>query len=494
MEKILQQQREELTKQVDEMTTAKLKILSAQAEGLRGILESLVNGCDHIERQDNNEARDLIMKRSFRKSVENTKISMEPDALNDLEFIRGESVKELLTTLGEITESGPCAFQSVASGAGTLAYQMQSQRGMKFTVATRSRQGQVVQRGGERVSVKIDDRLEPEWNVEDGGDGSYRVEYRLKGDLKNERAFRLFVKLNNKDIKGSPFTVPIRKDYNYVVDRSLQGIGLVSGGVIDGEFMYVALYSQNQIVKVRRDTGAQEQRIPVNGQPYGMVIDGDLLYVCLYNTHYIGVYRKETGAQERMMGGPGVFTNPVGLAQDGDNLFVTEHLGHRVQVVRKENATTVRRIEDNTLRSPFGVLLDEQFVYISSNTGNHVKVYTKDGLALVRTVGEGGGQFLQSPISLAQEDDILFVGCNGNNIVQLYRKGTFEALGTIHNVNQPYGACMHESFLYMCCMGISAVTVYRPSYLDPSPHAAKGGEVEFAEAAPMHDMVDYGDY
>jgi sugar lactone lactonase YvrE len=158
------------------------------------------------------------------------------------------------------------------------------------------------------------------------------VEYRLRADLKEPRAFRLFVKLNNKDIKGSPFSVPIRKDYNYVVDRSLQGIGLVSGGIIDGEHMFVALYSQNQIVKVRRDNGAQEQRIPVNGQPYGMVIDGDLLYVCLYNTHYIGVYRKDTGAQERMMGGPGVFTNPVGLAQDGELLYVTEHLGHRVQV------------------------------------------------------------------------------------------------------------------------------------------------------------------
>jgi hypothetical protein len=174
-------------------------------------------------------------------------------------------------------------------------------------------------------------------------------------------------------------------------------------------------------------------------------------------------------------------------------------MGGVAQIVRKDNATTVRRLEDNTLRSPFGILLDDQFVYISSNTGNHVKVYTKDGLNLVRTVGEGGGQFLQSPISLTHEDDILFVGCNGNNIVQLYRKGTFEALGTIHNVNQPYGACMHESFLYMCCMGISAVTVYRPSYLDPSPHAVKGGEpgavADIAgEAAPMQDMVDYGDY
>jgi hypothetical protein len=47
-------------------------------------------------------------------------------------------------------------------------------------------------------------------------------------------------------------------------------------------------------------------------------------------------------------------------------------------VVRKENATTLRRLEDNTLRSPFGILLDEQHVYISSNTGNHVKVCAKE--------------------------------------------------------------------------------------------------------------------
>lgn len=130
--------------------------------------------------QDTNEARDLIMKRSFRKSVENTKVSMEPDALNDLEFVARDAVKELLSSLGEVTESGPCAFNSVASGAGILAYQMQSQRGMKFTVMTKSRQGQSVARGGEKVLVRIDEKLEPEWEVEDGGDGSYRVEYRLK--------------------------------------------------------------------------------------------------------------------------------------------------------------------------------------------------------------------------------------------------------------------------------------------------------------------------
>ena len=296
LERLLHQQREDLLKQVDDTTTTKLKILSAQAEGLKAILESLVNGCDHIERHDTNEARDLIMKRSFRKSVENTKISMDPDALNDLEFVSRDAVKELLSTLGEVTESGPCAFNTVASGPGVLAYQMQSQRGMKFAITTKSRQStvrvlsadqpperpksrsrgsglsdllppgrttdpltrslcplsfplppQVVSRGGERIMVRIDEKLEPEWEVEDGGDGSYRVEYRLKADLKDQRAFRLFVKLNNKDIKGSPFNVPISKDYNYVVDRSLQGIGLVSGGVIDGEFMFVALYSQNQV-------------------------------------------------------------------------------------------------------------------------------------------------------------------------------------------------------------------------------------------------------
>jgi hypothetical protein len=143
LEKLLLQQREELLRQVDDTTTQKLKVLSAQAEGLRSILESLVNGCDHIERHDTNEARDLIMKRSFRKSVENTKISMEPDALNDLEFVARDPVREVLSTLGEVTESGPCAFNTGASGAGILAYQMQSQRGMKFLVTTKSRQGQV---------------------------------------------------------------------------------------------------------------------------------------------------------------------------------------------------------------------------------------------------------------------------------------------------------------------------------------------------------------
>lgn len=476
LESVLQHQREEMLKQVDETTTRKLKILSAQAEALRGILESLVNGVDHLERHDTNEARDLLMKRAFRKSVGNTHWSLEPDALNDLEFVAREAMNELLTSLGEVTESGPSAFNTTAGGPGVLAYQMQSQRGMKFTVTAKSRSSLVVNKGGDRVSIKVDEKLEPEWRVRDGGDGTYEVEYRLKGDLiREQRAFRLFVRMNDKDIQGSPFTVPVRKDYNYVVDRSLQGIGLVSGGIIDGEFMYVALYSQNQIVKVRRDTGAQEQRIPVNGQPYGMAVDEECLYVCLYNTHSVGIYNKETGAQEGMLGGPGVFVNPVGLAVDGEELFVTEHAAHRLQVVRKRDGTPVRRLEDPTLRSPFGLLLDETCVYISSNTGNHVKVYSKETLQLVQTVGEGGGQFLQSPISLTQEDDILFVGCNGNNLVQLYRKGTFEALGTIHNVNQPYGAATHDNFLYLCCMGVSAVTVLRPSFLDPSPHAPKGG-------------------
>lgn len=481
LEAVLQQQRNELLKRVDETTTSKLKILSAQAEALRCILESLVNGVDHLERHDTNEARDLLMKRAFRKSVENTHLSMEPDALNDLEFVAREETQDLLGSLGEVAESGPCAFNTTAGGPGVLAYQMQAQKGMKFTVSARSRTSLPVTRGGERVSIKVDKNLNPEWQVEDVGNGTYEVEYRLNSDrLRDERSFRLFVRLNSKDIQGSPFTVPVRKDYNYVVDRSLQGIGLVSGGIIDGDYIFVALYSQNQIVKVRRDTGAQEQRIPVNGQPYGMCVDGQLLYVCLYNTHYVGVYNKETGAQERMLGGPGVFMNPVGLAQEGEELFITEHVAHRLQVVRKDDGTPIRRLEDATLRSPFGLLLDEQHIYISSNTGNHVKVYSKGTLNLVHTVGESGGQFLQSPISLTQEDDILFVGCNGNNLVQLYRKGTFEALGTIHNVNQPYGACTHKNFLYLCCMGVSAVTVLRPSFLDPSPHAPKVVTVPFA--------------
>lgn len=407
-------------------------------------------------------------------------------------------VKEYLTSFGEVTESGPCALNTVALGSGITTYHTMAQRGMSFTVAVNNRNDERVMRGGDMVSVRAEERLQPEVNIDDVGDGTYHVEYKLKADLKDEKNFRMRVRLNNKDIKGSPFMVPIRRDYVYVVDGTLQGIGLVSGGVIDGEFMYVALYSQNQVVKVRRETGAQEQRIPVNGQPYAMVIDGDLLFVCLYNTHFVGVYNKETGAMIRMMGGPGVFTNPVGMAQDGEFLYVTEHLGHRVQMVRKANGTTVRRINDDTLRSPFAVLLDDEYIYISSNTGNHVKVYTKENLQLIRTVGEGGGTFLQSPISLTMDEDILFVGCNGNNIVQLYRRGTFEALGTIHNVNQPYGAVTHEHLVYVCCMGASAVLIYRPSYMEATEKSLRPAEIDLITdgAPPIEDegSFDGGDY
>ena len=486
---IVKDQKKLLLEQVEDITESKLKILCAQAESLRTILESLVNGCEHLESEDSNEARDLIMKRLFRKSVNNNKLSLTPESQNDLGFIPREKILSILTTLGEVSESGLAAFQSCAEGGGINSYYALAPNGVSFTITTKTRSGDLVRNGGAKISIQIADQYQPQINIVDKEDGTYQVSYLLQEieKLSQERSFQMRVFVNKKDIAGSPFQVMIRRDYNYILHRNLMGIGLVSGGVIDNEFMYVALYSQQQVVKVRIATGVQEQRIAVDGQPYAMVVEEDLLFVCLYNTHWVGAYNKNTGELVRRMGGPGQLINPVGMAMEGNTLYVTEHFGHRVHALDKNTGNTIeeRCINDNTLASPFAIHLDDNFIYVSSNTGNHIKVYHKEHLTLERTVGNEIGTFLQSPISLAMDDDILFVGCNGNNIVQLYRKGTFEPLGTIHNVMQPYSATTHEKLLYVCCMGNSQVSIYKPSYLD--------GEIgEGTNALEAVDMNAYG--
>ena len=73
-----------------------------------------------------------------------------------------------------------------------------------FVVETRTRDDKPKGKGGEsdNFSIEVAGPGEPEASLEDVGDGDYRVTY----SLPERGTYKVAVKINGRNIKGSPFT------------------------------------------------------------------------------------------------------------------------------------------------------------------------------------------------------------------------------------------------------------------------------------------------
>ena len=297
--------------------------------------------------------------------------------------------------------------------------------------------------------------------VEDKGDGTYRVEFKCVPSNHSELA----VTMNGDHIKGSPVKVEIcypntikQEIRDPQKKRILRALSVTRSGsllVADSENKEICIFDgKSRLLQIFRVKDAvsyldgvteisdgniavsdyDNKRITVYtrngvlvrkfgsdrlGGPSGLAVNNEgLLFVAAYHSHKVCVY-SEDGEFQYSFGSkgsqPGEFNSPeqICISQDG-LVYVSDRNNNRVQVFQQDGCF-VRQFGDNVLNKPTGLgLTRDGHIVVASQNSHKLSIFTLSGECVheVKDVG------LESPYGVAIDDNgFIFVTHGGNSSI-----------------------------------------------------------------------------
>ena len=424
------QQSETLKGDVQKFADGLIKTIQAKMQNIidavenqtKKSLESLTAKRGEIQRQikiieSSLEEADKLLKRSTTAEIVQLKKTLQTifEGVNEREpivhdsrtlqtfvFVENQKMHDIVNSEDIGFLEGPAyrtkARESLAEGEGLKEGTVG--RKAQFNSITRNAERKQGYDKRDRVTVEIKDEQEQECvtevRIDDNKDGTYNVMYypRKQGTLK------IFVRVNGKDIRGSPFTVTIKPFHvKPVLSFGKEGSG-------DGMFK----------------------------NPFGVAVtDRDEIMVADCKNHRVQVF-DSNGAFLRSFGhegqNAGELNIPTGIATDKDrNIFVAEYGTHRVQIFSWEG----RRLGsfggpgslDSQLNGPRGLSLDSTGNVIVADSGNKlIKIFTPDGRFVMKIGGHGS---FRDPVHCIQCGECFIVSDYMEHCIKVFnREGHFQ--------------------------------------------------------------------
>ena len=423
------QQSEIATRDVQRFADGLIKTIQAKMQNIitavenqtKKSLESLKAKRSAIQQQINAtesslKEADKLLKRSTTAEVVQLKKSLQtifhgfnetepivhdPSSLKTFGFVKNQKMLDVVNgeELGFLEEGNRTKpSESLAEGEGlkegTVA------RKAQFNLITRNAKRKQGYDEKDRVTVEFKDEQGQECvtevKVEDMKDGTYNVSFypRVQG------TFKLYVKVNEEHIRGSPFTTSV-KPFHVKPDLSFgkQGSG-------DGMFQY----------------------------PLGVAVtDKDEILVADSENHRVQVF-DSNGTFLRSFGhkgeNAGEFNLPFGIAIDKDRkIFIADHDNHRVQIFSWEGrhlgSFGGKGSLDSQLSYPWGLSLDSTGNVIVADTGNKlIKIFTPDGRFVMKIGGQGS---FSDPVHCVQCGEYFIVSDSTEHCIKVFnREGHFQ--------------------------------------------------------------------
>ena len=309
-----------------------------------------------------------------------------------LDIVQGEEIG--LLKEGYRTKARETLAEGEGLKEGTVG------RKAQFNLITRNAEGKQGHDERDRVTVEIKDEQGQERvtevKVEDIKDGTYNVSFypRVQG------TFKLYVKVNEEHIRGSPFTTSVKPFHVKPV------LCFGEKGSDDGMFKF----------------------------PKGMAVtDKDEILVADCENHRVQVF-DSNGTFLRSFGHKGENAGgskyPFGIAINKDrNIFVADKNNHRIQILSWEGrhlgSFGGKGSLDSQLSNPWGLSLDSTGNVIVADTGNKlIKIFTPDGRFVMKIGGQGS---FSNPVHCVQCGEYFIVSDLSEHCIKLFnREGHFQ--------------------------------------------------------------------
>ena len=368
------------------------------------VIESSLEDADKLfQRSTNAEVVQLkkTLRTIFKEADQAEDIAQDPETHEALAFIKNQKMLDIVNgeEIGSIEKPHRTkSSESVAEGEGLKEGIVA--RKARFNLITRNAERKQGYDEHDRVTLEFKDEQERECvtevKVEDMKDGTYNVCFypRVQG------TFKLYVKVNEENISGSPFTTSVKPFHvKPVLSFGEKGSG-------DGMFKYpkgVAVTDKDEIVVADQ----------LNDRVQVFDSNGTFL-------RFFGHQGENTGE----------FKHPFGITINKDkNIFVADNGNHRIQILSWEG----RHLDsfggqgslDSQLSRPWGLSLDSNGNVIVADAGNKlIKIFTPDGRFVMKIGGQGS---LSYPVHCVQCGEYFIVSDRGEHCIKVFnREGHFQ--------------------------------------------------------------------
>ena len=391
---------ENKTKKSLERLTAKRREIQHQIN----ITESSLDEADKLLKRSTT-AEIVQLKKSlptiFQGVDQTVPIVYDSSSQEALVFVENQKMQDTVNMeeigfLEEANRTNP--IESLAEGEGLKEGTVG--RKAQYNLITRNAEKKQLYDERNRVTIEIKDEREQECvtavRIDDNKDGIYNVSYYpiIQGTIK------LYVKVNEVHIRGSPFTVIVKPFYV----RPLLSFGQHGSG--EGMLKH----------------------------PLGVAVnDKEEIVVADSNNHRVQVF-DSNGTFLRSFGhkgeNAGEFKNPTGIAINKDrNILVSEYYNHRVQIFSWEGrhlgSFGGQGSVDSQLDHPWGLSLDSTGnVIVADRIHKLIKIFTPDGRFVMKIGGQGSFSF---PAHCVQCGEYFIVSDSSEHCIKVFnREGHFQ--------------------------------------------------------------------
>ena len=429
----LQEQKEELKKELHEVTKQKKKVVSVQLEQIEythAQLKSVKELNNAVKNGSDQEA--LFMKKQVTENIKRltdfyNKLNTKPVEVAIVHFVPVKEYEHSFPQFGHVLYGYPDPEKTeVVIPNWMLAGKVRVQ------VTTKDHDG-YRSRGDDQVTVEAQAKVGGAIPVviEDNKDGSYIATFipTQTGEVK------LSVSIGGKHIQGSPFSYPPLIIPSKVINddgRMGQPWGIAFGkdgvwAVADHSNHCVYIFdAQDQLI---RKFGTKGNGNGEFDRPSGLAFDDDnnLYVACRYN-HRVQKFNinSEFLFQFGSMGtGNGQLDCPLGITVHNKKVYVADQCNHRISVFQADGKFCQTIGQSCELNCPFDVVVNNNNQLLVANLyGNCISVFALDGshVSRIGTQGSSRGQ-MSGPCSLTIDMyGIILVTERENNRVSVFSK------------------------------------------------------------------------
>ena len=387
----LQQQRDELKKELYEVSRQKKKEVTLQLEQMehaQAQLESIKELNGAMKNGSDQEA--LLMKKQVVDDVKRisdsyNKLSAQPVQSATMEFLSVEEYKRSIPQFGYFDDVCPMKCKT------DIPEMVFKGRKVDFRIVTKDQCNHLYHKGGSQVVIQSQSNREDVTPVEvkDNKDGSYSASFVANqvGEVK------LSVFIKGQQIKGSPFNIKVC-----------------------GKYIYSTI---NKPSKVVNEGGRM-------GEPCGIAFGRDGTWAVTDDTnHCVWIFDREDQLVRKFGTygtGNGEFNSPYGIAFDANNhLYVTDHMIHRVQKFDMNGVYLfhfgTRGSDNGQLYHPLDIIVHNGKLYVTEYNNHRISVFQLDG-QFSHTIGSG---HLSNPHYIAvSTNNQLLIANRGHHCISIF--------------------------------------------------------------------------
>ena len=417
----LQQQRDELNKELHEACRQKKKEVTlqlehmehtqAELESIKELNGAMKNGSDQeallMKKQVVDDVKRILLSDSYNK------LDTQPVKSATMEFVPVEEYKKSMPQFGHLSHGDVCP---VNCEADLSQYVFEGK--VKFQVVTRDKTNHLCHKGGSEVVIQAQSSRGDVTPVEvkDNKDGSYSASFVANqvGEVK------LSVIIKGQQIKGSPFNVKVHGKYT-TIDKPSKVVN--EGGrmgtpwaiAFGRDGMWAVTDSTNHCLWIFDKEDQLIRKFGSNGKgngqfstPEGVAFDANNhLCVTDYGNQRVQIF-DITGTYLFQFGSHGScngqLKSPLGITVHDGKLYVGEYSNHRISVFQLDGQFS-HIIGSGHLDYPWYVAFSSSDQLLVANFGHHcISIFTLDGnyVGKFGTQGTGRGQ-LPYPVGIATD-------------------------------------------------------------------------------------------